>query len=392
MSSPKDYGVPGSETEVARFGEIVAEGFAIPPTQPATWFALAGHENIRTYRHDGEIAGGFVLVPMAQFWGGRSVRMCGFAGVAISPHMRGRGVATRMMQEGLRELRAAGWPTAGLFPATQPLYRRAGFEQAGARFELRGPLTAIAQGDRKLPMRPFAQSDLPGVQAIYSEVARTRPGWLDRGPYIWHRVQNPRGHTAYGYVLGAPGEVEAYVFLARVPKTGFGFDILITDMASRTSRGWQRLMTFVRDHDSLGLDVVFHGGADDPRLLLLEEQRIVAKSLDSWMIRILDVERALSERGYPRGPTASLHLQVQDDLFADNCSRFVLEVSGREARVRRGGEGSLVCDVRALAALFSGYRSATELARFGIITAAPEAAETADVLFGGPMPSMPDMF
>lgn len=391
MSPPDRYRMPTDERERGQLGEVLAESFAFPVSKVPGWFASAGHENLRVLQREGEVIGGLVLVPMAQFWGGRPVRLGGFAGVGIAPHARGGGTATRMMQEGLRELRAAGFPLAGLYPATEGLYRRVGFEQAGARYELRGRLSNLPRTSRALPMRRFRPEDLPAVQRLYTEHARGLPGYLDRGPYAWSRIQVLRGEPARGFVVEEDGAVAGYVFTLQASR-GLHMDLTITDWCARTPAAWQRLVAFLRDHDSIGDEVAWYGTDTDPVLLLCEEQHFKSTVTYWWMLRLLDVPAALTQRGYPPHAAGALDLEVADDLFLENAGRFVLEVHGGEARVRAGGSGALKCDVRTLAALYSGHRSASQLASVGRVEATAGARELADTLFAGRTPAMVDMY
>jgi predicted acetyltransferase len=200
--------------------------------------------------------------------------------------------------------------------------------------------------------------------------------------------------TVSGYVLEEAGQVGGYVFLGRVrpPGEDFLFELVLTDLIARSARGWQRLLTFLADHGSMALEVKWFGGLDDPLVHLFREQAVSTRVLFHWMIRLLDVPAALAGRGFPRGLSAALHLEVEDPLFAENAGRWVVEVKGGEARVERGGEGHLRCDVRALATLYSGHRSASTLATLGVLQGTPEALELADALFAGHPPSMPDMY
>jgi predicted acetyltransferase len=339
-----------SQTDLHRYGALVANAFAFPPAEAPAWFAYAGQENIRVQREDGEIVGGLILIHQGQFWGGRAVRMGGVAGVATAPHARGRGAATRMMQSALRELRSMGYPLSGLYPATQGLYRRVGFEQAGARAEVRGWVRDLPRGDRELPVRPFKGGDEDAVADLYSALARKRNGWLDRGLYAWTRVQNPRGLLAHGFVFGEGSEPEGYLFVAKVRGPGSTYDLKIPDLQFRTERAARRILTFLADDASMAGEFSWFTAADHPLLLLLREQKMSVAIQDSnyWMLRVLDVPAALQARGWPRGLRGELQLEIEDDLFEDNSGRWVLTVSGGEGSVRRGGEGHLRCHVRGL--------------------------------------------
>lgn len=390
---PRDgyHGNPG-EPELKRLGEVLAECFAFPVSDAPGIFTNAGAENTRTFSQGGEVVGGLILLPMGQFFGGRSVKMGGFAAVGVASHARGRGIATQLMEAGLRDLDAQGFALAGLYPATQTLYRKVGFEQAGARYDIKGPLWALPRGSRELPMRPLRGDDLPVVQRLYTEQARHTPGYLDRGRYIWNRVQNLRGTPASGYVVEERGEVTGYAFVIRNRKPNFHYDLMLTDWGAKTPGAMRRLIEFFRDHGSMAEDLTFYGSESSPLLLMLEEPRFTATVNLWWMTRILDVIAALTARGYPALPHTELHLEVRDELFRKNNGRFVLEVSGGEARVSPGGTGALSCDIRALVPLYTGHRSASALAGIGAISATADALATANALFAGPAPSIADMY
>ncbi len=386
------YATLASESERHRFGELLVESFAAQQSDIPNWFANAGAEHLRGYFRGAEQVGGLIHVPMGQFYGGRSLRMGGIAGVVTSPVARGTGSATRMMRAALGELRKSGYPLSALYPATQTVYRRVGYEQAGARFELQSELVHAPEGDRALAMRAFVPSDLPAVQRLYAEQARRRAGWVDRGSYIWNRIQRPRGVQASGYVVEAGGQLAGYVFFTRVPKASLRHQLVLTDWMARDAAAWRRLLCFLKDHDSLGDGMTWHGGPDEPLLLLWKEQQVKVQLLDYWCLRILDVEAALVGRGYPRGLSGSLTLAVEDPLFPENARRYGLHVQGGAGHVTDGSDGGLRLGINALATLYAGHRSASELAALGWVEGTPDALETADALFSGPTPSMRDMF
>ncbi|MGA9525281.1 MAG: GNAT family N-acetyltransferase [Myxococcaceae bacterium] len=388
------FGRPSGQDEVHRFAALLADAFGMNPADVPAALANAGNENIRLQREHGEIAGGLNFVHHGQFWGGRSVKMGGIAGVATAPHLRGMGTATRLMQSALRELRSLGYPLSALYASTQRLYRRVGYEQAGVRAELRGPVRELPSGERELPVRPLRLGDEDAVEALYAQVARTRNGWLDRGPYVWNRVANPRGTTTHAYLFGHGAKLEGYLFLGKTRPASGGvlYELKISDLQFRTERAARRILTFLADDASMASELSWFTAPDHPLQLLLPEQSIRVRVADVWMLRILDVPGALQARGWPQGVRGELHLELEDELLPDNAGRWVLDVSGGEAHVRRGGEGHLRCNIRALASLYSGGRSASELASLGLVSETASAIEVADALFAARAPSMPDSF
>jgi predicted acetyltransferase len=298
------------------------------------------------------------------------------------------------MRQALQELRAEGHVLAGLYPSTQPLYRRVGFEQAGACFEYRLKLSGIDFQERTLALRPVEEADMPALQEVYLRHARQQMGWLDRGPYIWNRVRQPRGERAYGYLVEGASGVEGHLFLSRrnLSAVGHKQELILTDFVALTPAAGRRLLSFLGDHRSLAAEAIWRGGPVNPRLVLLREQSYQVKLNDYWMLRLLDVPAALQARGYPPGLSGALHLEVVDDLFPENQGRFVLEVEAGEAQVRSGGEGDMKLHVRALASLYSGFLPPSALQLAGVLEADDTTLRTAEALFSGAPPAMPDMF
>lgn len=392
MSTPFDFGPLDLERELYAAGDIVAQAFALAPQEGPAWLEKSGPSQVRVLREHGEVAATLLYIPMGQWLGGRRVAMTGIAGVGVSPAHRGRGAATRLMQEGLRELRARGVPLAALYPATQPLYRRVGFEVAGCRFEVRVQASELNFRERALSLRPITLADSAAVHATYRRHAQRQQGLLDRGEYIWNRVVHPRGETAYGYLVEEEGQVEGYLYLTRRRRPDITQDIALPDLVALTPRAARRLLSFLGDHRSLAREVSWNGSPSDPLLLLFEEQSYQVKLLFHWMLRVLDVPVALESRGYPAGAEGTLHLEVEDPLFPSNSGRFVLEVAQGQGRVRAGGEGRLRLDVRALAPLYTGLLTPAALQAVGKLDADEGSLGFASALFAGPAPTMTDMF
>jgi predicted acetyltransferase len=390
--TPEDYGPPRDEQELSAAADIMMQSYAMAPAAAAAWTQRVGGEKLRLLREAGKVAGTLVHIPMGQWYGGRHVPIVGVGGVGVSPVHRGQGTATRLMQQVLREARESGAPLSTLYPATQPLYRRVGYEHAGARFEIRLKVPLLDISERTLSLRLIEARDEAAVTACYQRAAQARQGWLARTSYVWSRVYVPRDGTATGYLVEGASGVEGYLYVVRKPLTGWNQELFLSDVVVTTRAAARRILGFLSDHRSLVTEAYWYGGADEPLLGLLREQSYSVKLDMHWMVRVLDVAKALEARGWPAGLSGALHLEVADDLFAENAGRYVLEVSDGEARVRRGGEGRMRLDVRALASLYTGFLSAEVLRMMGALEADDASVRVAGALFSGPPPSIRDMF
>lgn len=394
MSDTLNYATPAGESDASAIAAILSSAFGNQPDQSREWVGKLDLSDFRIVRAGGEVVGALLLVPMGQYWGGRAAPMTGIAAVGVAPHRRGEGVALHLMRGAVRELAERGVPISGLYPATQHLYRRAGYEQAGTRFTVTLPAARIGvRSAGALKSVRLGDADTEEVKACYARFASRHDGYLDRGPYVWSRIRETREGTAGGFGFrDRSGALRGYVYLTQPKKPSGKYDLRVWDMAGDSAEAMREVLAFLADHRSMADDAIWFTGPHDPFLALLDEQPFTMALHFYWMLRILDVKRALEARGYPPGVRAELHLEVDDDLLESNRGRFTVQVEGGRASVKPGGRGEVRLGVRALAPLYSGLRSAWELRTLGVLEGPDEALAAAAGVFAGAAPATPDMY
>lgn len=369
-AGPIERDGPHAERELAQYARACAMAFiGRPPEAYRDWIAKGvGLENALVARDErGEVMGGASLVPMGQFFGGRSVPMIGVAAVAVAPEWRGRGAAITVMREAVREMRARGAAISVLYPALQELYRLVGFEQAGARFEttVPGRLINIRGREPGLRVRTIADGDDAAVRGVYTRGAAEVDGHLDRGGYVWSRVRDFRGVKADGFVIEAEGgAIEGYLFFSQRPAEHqvLRHNLHLHDAAVATPRALRHMLGFLADHRSMTENIVWHGPAAGPLHALLPEPVYRVRLHEHWMLRVIDAPAAFAARGYPAGVAAEAHLEIgEDPLIPENAGRWVLRVRDGRGSLERGGSGAVRVSLRGLAPLFTGHLSARSL-------------------------------
>lgn len=395
MTDEFDYGLISNPEEAQRLGQILYQSFN--SNDWPYYSNIIGQENFRVIRRAGEIAGGLAILQMGQWYGAQSIPMAGIASVAVLPEHRGTGIAVELLTHTLKELYAKGIPLSTLYAATQRPYRKVGYEQAGicCHFELPSESIRLDVGKmsgqdiRRLPIQPISlHSDV--FSDVYQQWAVKNNGNLDRNQSMWRLlVESPNDEAIYAYLIGSELQPEGYVIFKQRSEDG---NIEIRDWVVLTPGALRRLWTFLADHRSQVNQVLWCSSAHDPLLLLLAEQSDRIKHLARWMLRIVDVPKALEMRGYPVGIEAELHLDVRDNLLFENNGRFILTVSGRRGKVTQGGTGELQLDVRGLAPLYTGLFTPYQLKFTGQLEATDAALSVATQLFTGSEPWMSDRF
>jgi predicted acetyltransferase len=380
------------EQEAADFARILAWAFSVKQAEVPRWFEIHPPENVSIAICGGKVAAGLFHLPMGQWFGGRSVTTTGIAAVAVAPEARGRGIGAALMGAVVRDLYDRRVALSTLYPAALALYRAVGYEPAGSRFEIRVRPADIQIRDRDLELCPIGESDQAEVEEAYRVFASCVSGSTDRSRHLWHRVRNPGAEPAYGFLVRRHGAVEGYLYgTETAPDDRARYAVKLTDFVALTHHAGRNLLAFLADHRSLATELTWHGGHSGVLLGLLPEQTYGVRLVDHFATRVIDVQLALAQRGYPPFD-AQLELEVIDPIIKQNQDRFVLETAHGEGTVRRGGRGAVRIHVRGLAALFTGFLSPHTLRRMGVLTADEGALATAAALFAGPAPCMADTF
>jgi len=388
------FGTLSNATEAERLSTILAQCFVSQPALSSRYVDRVGTENFVVARQGSEIAGGLATLEMGQWFGGRCVPMTGIAAVAVAPEYRGRDVAIELVRYTLEQLFDRGVALSTLYPAAQKLYRLAGYEQGGCRCVWEIATEHIHISKPLLPVRR-APAQTESVRDLYQQYARRDNGTLDRHPHVWQNIWNnlfvpDDGDSLYTYLFGYSSGFEGYITLSQ-KRLDRGTILHVRDYAVLTQAAGRSFWGFLNAHRSQVDTVRWHGSSIDPLTLLLPEQGAYLTDCLNWMTRIVCVETALAQRGYPL-LSAELHLQVDDDLLPANRDRFILSIANRQATVTRGGRGDLKLTVAGLVPLYTGLMSPQVLQRLGYLEASEETLALARQIFATSTPWMPDFF
>jgi len=368
---------------------LLVEAYHCDPALTAQELQQFGLGGYRLMRDGDTIRAALELIPVGQWFGGRCVPCCAVAMVAADLASRGTGAATTLLRESLDEIRRGGAALAVLYPSATGLYRKVGFERAGALVRYDLPLAGLRSADREGEIQQVALPS-PELEEVYRACARRTHGLLERDESFWlDRFDPLRGLPLRAYAVRFDGRAEGYAILAR----GIAERRLaIREAMFTTLRAGRRIQTLLADHAMMLDTARWWGGPQDPLAHLLGEQQAAAAPQKDWMLRIVDVGRALTGRGYAPGVDAVLHLDLVDPLLAENAGPWQVEVSGGRAQVARGGQQRLRLDIRGLAAMYTGHLDPPLAELLGLASGPAEQLARLGAIFAGPKPYMSDAF
>ncbi len=295
---------------------------------------------------------------MRQWWQGRSMPMAGVAGVKVAPEERGRGVAGAMMTRLLEEIVARGYPVSALYPTTAQVYRSAGWEFAGAKYETVLPARSLASltpadevaltaGGPGSAARPAPAPAAPKLrraspadaEAIIDLKGRVHGELRDCGP-------NTRGPAVLGRWLA---DEDHFGYLAEDGFLGYGWSddtetIEVEELVAASAPTARAFWEILASHATVAERVRACLGPDDPVSWLIREPAASLRRRESWMLRLVDAPAAIAARGYPPAVSLSVQLDIADPDLPGNSGRWTLQVTGGTGRLQRSDSAQPAAD------------------------------------------------
>lgn len=392
-----------SQDEERALQELGMQGFNFDEERWRSFLTIVDRNTMRVAVDDERVVGGLSFYPIGQWFGGKSVSMAALALVLVAPELRGRGYAHRMLSEVLRQLRADGYSLSTLYASTQQVYRKVGFQQAGNSYDYMSSIRDIEVPKQTLPMRRVDPQECRELMwDLATRRAMNEQGCLDRNEGMWRRLFRKLHGPVFTYLVGEPGNESGYLIYDQsrnATRSGLSEhaweqrSINIRDMVALNEDAQTSIWAFVGGNRSVTELVTWSGPATDIRNVVTSEYEAKITRPVRWMMRLLNVQQAMLDRGYPE-VDADIAFEVSDELIPENNGHFTLSLRGGEAQLVDGGDGCPIeITARELAPLYSGLWTADQLRRFGLLRCADDRAVNAAIAaFASSEPWMPDSF
>ncbi|MFB8290250.1 GNAT family N-acetyltransferase [Kitasatospora purpeofusca] len=340
--------------------------------KPVTDVRLLGaHADRRVAVRDGRVVAGGLGLLVPQYFGGRAVPAASMACGSVAAEERGDRLAGRLLSERLHAVQNQGAVLATLWTASNGYTRRLGWEAPTQVYSYSLPTDALTRLRFDDPGFEITQGTSEQVHHLQDDLARQwngpwqRPAWWQN----WQQHQHPDVTT---YRFNPPGgTVTGALSVAVENHPGQGRQVGVYDMWAADHRTGAAMLAFLGRFNSRVPTVAFQrtGLPPAPLLpsLLYRGGDLSARSWHPWMLRILDLRRAVELRGWPADIDLDLPLEVvTDDGTA--TEPYTLRI--------RDGNGELAPDSRKprltltrgqFAAWYAGgYRSTTAATLAGV--------------------------
>ena len=343
---------------------------------------------------DGKLASSFTNIPFTMRANGTALPLAGVSTIGTQPEHRRQGLARRIHTQALAAMREAGQPVAALWASQAAIYQRYGYAMATVRRHYAVDTVDLrffdADGGSHQVGRVDAGNAYDAVKSVYVDFVRERMGYLHRSKTLW--LYNALdevaadGPTQVAVSADAAGRATGYVIYTlradRVDHPARGQELAIRDLAWLNPDAYRSLWRFLASHDLVGRVRWGDAPRDDPAAELLLEPRLLnAEDREGAWYRIVDVRAALAGRGYDTEGALAIGVAA-DPLTPWNDGVWHLDASKDGATARpAAGAADIRLSVKALTSLWTGFRTARELAAWGLLAGEPQAVARADAIF-----------
>ncbi|WP_373894709.1 GNAT family N-acetyltransferase [Virgibacillus natechei] len=319
------------------------------------------------WMEEGQLAAKVHLIPLSCYIHGQSFEMGGISSVATWPEYRRQGMIKHLLYHALKQMKQNGQTLSFLHPFSFAFYRKYGWEHAFSQQHYSIALEKLKKewGGEGYVRRK--QPDIPVLNRIYTEYAKTFNGMLERDEKWWNQrvLRDESQHIAIAY--SADGHPEGYL-LYRVKEQV----LTVKEMVYNNLNGRKLLLQFIGNHDSMAEKANLVVPEDDNMPLLLDEPRFEQKLLPYFMARIVDVQAFLE--AYPFEGDSKLTLEVEDEFLPENSGAYQL---GR-------GDGinaeAIQCSIQVLTGMLLGYKRPSDYYQVGLLIGDAQAVEQLEEL------------
>lgn len=333
-------------------------------------------------------------IPFTMRANGQAMPCAGVSVVGTLPEYRRRGLVRELTTRGFAAMRERGQSVAALWASQAAIYQRYGYTMTTVQRDYSVDTVDIGfhDGDpgSATVERLAVEAGFDIAKRIYIDYIADRTCYLHRARVLWlnnalEEVAS-EGPIHIGISCDSSGKPNGYaIYTLRASRRDHpsrSQEIIVRDLAWLTLDAYRSVWSFLARHDLVGRVRWRSAPKDDPAAELFTEPRLLnARDHEGIWFRVVDVAPALESRGYDETGEVSIEIGA-DDVAPWNAGTFLIEASPQGAKVSRSSVSADVqLSIKALASLYTGFRTARELAAWGLISGSEDGIRRADALF-----------
>ncbi len=355
---------------------------------------------------DGRMAAMFATIPFTMRAVGNGIPMGGITSVGTLPEFRRQGLSRKLMTQALSDMHENGQSVTSLWASQAAIYQRYQFAMTTVLRDYTIDTVDIRFHDG-VEAESQVRQVTPGehfdtIKGLYIKFIADRMCYLHRSGVLWRNnmleeiAEDGPTQVAISYDTdGTPVGYAIYTLRSgKVNHNSRSQELKIREIIWLNIDAYRSLWQFIAAHDLVGRISWRNAPVDDPIAELLAEPRLLhAQDREGLWFRIVDVVGALASRGYMSD--GEIKIGIDDDRLTPwNNGVVKLNISaGAGIAEKTDATADIELSLKTLASLYTGFRSARDLANWGLLRGDEKSVGLADLIFKTPAsPHCPDHF
>lgn len=381
-----------TDSDMKQAMRLGSESFGNPPTPDADLPSSTreGREWFGAFDGD-QLVAQAINREFHSWFGGVAIPTAGVAFVGVTAEYRGRGIVRPLLDALLASAIERGSAVSALFPTAPRVYRGLGYERITDLIVSEVPTNALSGlPSSSTTTRRATVDDLAAIRAVYDAWSSEQNGPLTRTSPSMGGLVDADGLGAFSGItlaVDSSGTVTGYAAWNR----GEGYEenakIEVLDLIARSADAYRALLNTLGSFAGVAPTTTIRTSGDDAVRMLLPTSHWKVTASTPYMLRLLDIDKALSLRGYPKAVAAELPFTVNGE------KRLLSLADGAGICTGAGHEDTRELTPQGLAALYAGAQSCANLRSTSQLTGGNVADdETWDAAFGGRQAHIRDYF
>ncbi|MFC2173069.1 enhanced intracellular survival protein Eis [Acidobacteriota bacterium] len=323
-------------------------------------------------------------VPYRMHLEGEFYRMAGVSGVVTASPKRREGIVKEIMVRLQHHMRENGFFISYLFPFNWEFYRKMGWDDAmrsaTLKFEPRDlkDFSADLEG-----VRTSDEWNVDDIRAVYHQYIRLWNGGCASEDAGWENRIKALQKKDLSCALFYEGREPVAWMIYRFQKGDkMNFDLSVRLWAVRSIKDFKALCQHLYHHLDQNKYIHLSGPGHFPYDRFLKNLWIERKSHTVTMVKVIDIEKALTQRVFPSSLFGELTLEVSGDPACPWNNRvFSLKFKDGHCGISEGGKPEVSLSIQTFSQLFAGHADMSELIELDLIKGDRKKAALLESIF-----------
>lgn len=315
---------------------------------------------------DGQIASALKIHAYVMNFDGQDCELGGIGGVLSNPEIRGKGYASALCTDALKDMYHRGQIFSYLGPFQSSFYQKLGYEHCLTKIKWTIPLDYLPKKtDLKIRHYENTPQEQQEIIRTYEAFGRKYNMADVRSESRWEtffEAHSSYDTACFSWLHGEPDQADGFLSYQYIEHPDSLSDIRVTNFYFTNGKSLLDMLAFLRgfsqiakqaeivlpaDVDLTGILADFYGGYG--------RKGVKREVLPSGMHRVVDVRKVLENACY-RGK-GSVALQISDPQCPWNNGCFRVEFDGRCTKIEEGTNADIQMSINTFTAMILGCRS-----------------------------------